>query len=77
MQWRKSMQLIDANVILRYLLNDNQEMAQKARSLIVSGKVYTKPEVISEVVYVLKKFIILRDVKFRRPYIACSVTFLA
>ncbi len=55
MQWRKSMQLIDANVILRYLLNDNQEMAQKARSLIASGKVYTKPEVISEVVYVLKK----------------------
>lgn len=47
------MKLIDANVILRYLLNDNQEMAQRAKDVIESGA-YTKPEIIAEVVYVLK-----------------------
>lgn len=54
MQWPKSMQLIDANVILRYLLNDSPEMSQKARVLVASGSVYTKPEIIAEVIYVLK-----------------------
>ncbi len=55
MQWRKNMQLIDANVILRYLLNDNPEMSSKAKEIISSGNAYAKPEVIAEVVYVLKK----------------------
>ena len=55
MLWPKNMQLIDANVILRYLLNDHPEMSQKANAIISSGNAYTKPEVISEVVYVLKK----------------------
>ena len=54
MQWQKNMQLIDANVILRYLLNDHEEMSMKAKNLIASGTAYTKPEVIAEVVYVLK-----------------------
>ena len=47
------MQLIDANVILRYLLNDDREMSQKAKSVISEGA-YTKPEIIAEVVYVLR-----------------------
>lgn len=51
--WSKNMKLIDANVILRYLLNDNQEMAQKAKA-VIEGGAYTKPEIIAEVVYVLK-----------------------
>ena len=54
MQWQKNMQLIDANVILRYLLNDHPEMSPAAKTLISSGKAYTKPEIIAEVVYVLK-----------------------
>lgn len=54
MQWQKNMRLIDANVILRYLLNDHEEMSMKAKNLIASGTAYTKPEVIAEVVYVLK-----------------------
>ena len=53
MLWPKSMKLIDANVILRYLLNDNQDMALRAKAVIDSGA-YTKPEIIAEVVYVLK-----------------------
>lgn len=50
---RKNMQLIDTNVILRFVLNDNAEMAKQAAAVIESGA-YTKPEVIAEVVYVLK-----------------------
>lgn len=49
------MQLIDANVILRYILNDHPEMSAKAKTFIASGNAYTKPEVIAEVVYVLKQ----------------------
>ena len=47
------MLLIDANVILRYLLNDHETMSQQAREVIESGA-YTTTEVLAEVVYVLK-----------------------
>ena len=53
MLWLKNTKLIDANVILRYLLNDNPEMAQQAKA-VIEGGAYTKPEIIAEVVYVLK-----------------------
>lgn len=53
MKWQKNMRLIDANVILRYLLMDNQEMAYQAKEIIDTGA-YAKPEIIAEVVYVLK-----------------------
>lgn len=49
----KNMQLIDTNVILRFILNDHDEMSKLATEVIESGA-YTKPEVIAEVVYVLK-----------------------
>lgn len=45
--------LIDANVILRYLLGDHPQMSEEARQIINEGA-YTLPEVIAEVVYVLK-----------------------
>ena len=45
--------LIDANVILRYLLNDVEEMAEKSAEIINAGA-FTLPEVIAEVIYVLK-----------------------
>ncbi len=54
MQWSKNMQLIDANVILRCILDDCPEMTSKAVDIINHGA-YTKPEIISEVVYVLQK----------------------
>ncbi len=54
MQWQKNTQLIDANVILRWILDDCPEMTSKAIEVIDSGA-YTKPEVLSEVVYVLQK----------------------
>ena len=46
--------VIDTNVILRYLLNDIPEQADKAAEIIEKGaKSYT--EIIAEVVYVLVK----------------------
>ncbi|HAL18813.1 MAG TPA: PIN domain nuclease [Spirochaetaceae bacterium] len=46
--------IIDANVILRYILDDNAEMAEEAARVIQYGA-KTLPEVIAEVVYVLAK----------------------
>ena len=46
--------LLDANVLLRYILNDNEEMSRIASELI-DGTVYTVPEVLAEVAYVLAK----------------------
>lgn len=48
------MTVIDTNVILRYLLNDIQEQADKASKIIEEG-VKSYPEIIAEVVYVLVK----------------------
>ncbi len=45
--------MIDANVILRYFLNDNEDMAIEAEYIIKNGAV-TLPEVLAEVVYVLR-----------------------
>ena len=47
------MVILDANVILRYLLNDNQSMAEKAEKHIEEGSASVTAEVIAEVVYVL------------------------
>ena len=48
------MRLIDANVILRFILSDNEEMYRKSVQIISEGA-FTLPEVIAEVVYVLTK----------------------
>ena len=47
--------LIDANVFLRFLLNDNEEQAKKAKEVILGGNCILMPEVLAEVVYVLSK----------------------
>jgi predicted nucleic-acid-binding protein len=49
------MKIIDANVVLRYLLNDVAEMVEKAAELIENNEVYIPNEVIAEIVYVLQK----------------------
>lgn len=46
--------LIDANAILRYLLNDVENMAAESAQVIKNGA-FTIPEVLAEVVYVLLK----------------------
>ena len=47
------MTLIDANVILRFLIGDNEEMLAIAKEEIESGEAYTLPSILAEVVYVL------------------------
>jgi len=53
------MQLIDANAVLRYLLNDNDEMANRVCGLLENTKVNIRYEVVAEVVYVLAKVYML------------------
>lgn len=48
------MTAIDTNVILRYLLNDVPDQAEKVAQIIENG-VKSYPEIIAEVVYVLVK----------------------
>lgn len=62
--WQKNMRLIDANVILRFVLNDNPEMTNQATEIITVGA-YTKPEVIAEVIYVLKNVYAMPKRKIR------------
>ena len=49
------MKILDANMILRYLINDNIEMADYVENLIETAEVLILPEVIAEVVYVMTK----------------------
>lgn len=46
--------ILDTNMILRYLLNDNKEMADEAEKIIKQGNAKVTIEIIAEVVYVLK-----------------------
>ncbi|MBQ7605945.1 MAG: PIN domain-containing protein [Firmicutes bacterium] len=48
------MVMLDANLILRYLLDDNEEMAEKAEQCINERDVAVTIEVLAEVLYVLK-----------------------
>lgn len=48
------MEMLDANIILRYLLNDNEKLADEAEKIIRGGTAQVTIEVIAEVVYVLK-----------------------
>lgn len=45
----------DANIIVRYIINDDESMAAKADEAINSGVVCVLPEVFAEVTYVLTK----------------------
>ncbi len=56
MRCQKNMakKLIDANAILRYLLNDVETMAAESAKVIQNGA-FTISEVLAEVVYVLMK----------------------
>ena len=47
--------IIDTNIILRYLLNDNEELNQKATEIIDNNDIFIPTEVIIEASYVLNK----------------------
>ena len=50
-----SKMLVDTNVVLRYLLRDNEEQAQIAKDLIEGGA-FLLPEVLMETSHVLRTF---------------------
>ena len=50
------MVIVDANVILRYFLNDIEDLAIKSKHIIETLEVFIPNEVVAEVVYVLQKF---------------------
>ena len=56
---------VDANVILRWILNDIPSQNAQAKAIIASGNAFLLPEVLAEVVYVLK-----RVYKMERPVIS-------
>lgn len=47
--------VIDTNIILRYLLEDNEELSKKAIEIIDNNQIFIPTEVIVETSYVLKK----------------------
>lgn len=49
------MRLVDANVVLRYLLDDHEEFSPKAADILENHEVTLPVEVACEVVYVLQK----------------------
>lgn len=49
------MRLVDANIILRYLLDDHAELSPKAAEILEQQTVTLPMEVACEVVYVLQK----------------------
>ena len=48
------MVMLDANIILRYLLNDDDKMASEAEAIIKNMPVQVNIEIVAEVIYVLK-----------------------
>jgi predicted nucleic-acid-binding protein len=49
------MLIIDANIVLRYLLLDHAELSERAAEIIENNHVFIPFEVVAEVVYVLEK----------------------
>ncbi len=47
--------ICDANVILRYILDDIEKLSQKAAEILENEPVFIPFEVVAEVVYVLEK----------------------
>ena len=48
------MQLVDTNIILRYVLVDDEELSPLAKAIIQAGDAMATVEVLTEAVYVLK-----------------------
>ena len=49
------MKIVDANIVLRYLLNDHEELSDEATIIIENNDLLLPNEVIAEIVYVLEK----------------------
>jgi predicted nucleic-acid-binding protein len=47
------MRYVDTNVILRYILNDHEELSPAAKLIVDGGDIFVTTEVLAEAVYVL------------------------
>lgn len=56
MQRRINMKIADANIILRYIMQDDPQSFKKASELIENNEIFILTEVLAEIVYVLEKF---------------------
>ena len=45
--------IVDANIIIRFLMNDNIEQANKAEKILKDHNVLITKEVLAEIIYVL------------------------
>ncbi|MDE7294017.1 MAG: PIN domain-containing protein, partial [Oscillospiraceae bacterium] len=52
---QKNIKILDANIILRFLMKDNAEMAAEAIEIIKENNVLVTMEVAAEVVFVMQK----------------------
>ena len=59
------MKIIDANVVLRYLLKDEEQSFLKAVKIIENSNIYIKNEVFAEIVYVLEKVYLISRLRIR------------
>ncbi|KPA12448.1 pilus assembly protein [Candidatus Magnetomorum sp. HK-1] len=50
----KNMTIVDANIVLRYVLNDHEELSSKAADILEHQTVVLPIEAACEVVYVLQ-----------------------
>lgn len=67
------MVMLDTNIILRYLLNDDERMASEAEAIISNISVQVTIEIIAEVVYVLQGVYHIDRVEIGR----CLLAFLS
>jgi len=42
------MKIVDANIVLRYLLDDSEKMSEKAAEILENNEVYVPNEVIAD-----------------------------
>lgn len=64
------MQLPDANVYLRYLLDDHPVQSLQAKKIIQKQQIYTDPTIIAEVVWMLTSFYKIPKSTFIPPLLA-------
>jgi len=61
------MEIVDANVVLRYLLSDNIRFFKKSKQILETHNVFLPFEVTAEVVYVLEKVYEVPGPRSRMP----------
>ena len=62
------MKYVDTNILLRFIIDDNKELADIAENILKSDECHLLPEVIPEIIYVLRSVY-----KYRREDIAQAI----